>query len=725
MRPSLPLSVQLVLTFVGLLMGTTAVLTTVAYTSSLASLEGEAYRNVGLATQAHEQALTQLFQLRQQHAEGFLASVESLCSEEVDVGRLAWVGDCVRTMVGDFRRSERASSALLAYRGRRVIRSGAPIDAGAIPPGALARVTRNRDGHVVYVMRAARRDTALRLSFDDSQIAELFTGHSGLGRSGEVFLIGYDGQFLTPTLDTPSTLPADRATEFLESCRSGADAFVALDYRGVNAIQSFRPVKVLGTACVAARTGYDEAIAPAERLRGDLMTRGAWFVLIGAVLSLVAAQWISSPVRRLAASARTLQTGQFDRPIALAGPSEVRALGRAFNTMGNNLAELVAREQAARRDAEAANRSKDEFLATVSHELRTPLTAILGWAQMLRAERLPPDRTRHAIEVIERSARAQAQLIDDLLDVTRIVSNRLRIAREPVRLADIIDSALDAVRPQAAVKDVAIETLLSDAAVVLGDPRRLEQIVWNLAWNAVKFTQPSGHVRVQLTCADAQAILTVADTGVGISSTFLPYVFEWFRQADARSRSQSGLGLGLGIVRHLVQMHGGSVHAESGGEGQGATFVVTLPLHQPATALPSSRRLAESPPLRIENRLRAVRVLLVEDDPDTSELVRATLESAGASVQVVASAQEARREMMSDSPDVLISDIRMPEEDGYALLQSLRTAGVVTPAIALTAYARQEDVEDAHAAGFQIHLAKPVDARRLIDAVATLFETVH
>jgi signal transduction histidine kinase/ActR/RegA family two-component response regulator len=723
MRPSLPLSVQLVLTFVGLLIGTTAVLTRFAYTSSLESLEAEAYRNVELATQSREQALTQLFGLRQQHAAGFLASVESLCSENVESGRLAWVGDCVRTMVGDYRRSERASGAVLSYRGRRVIRSGSPVATVTIPSGALAQVSRTADGALVYVMHATRRDTTLRLQFDVSEVADLFTSKSGLGRRGEVFLVGFVGRFLTPTVGTPVTLPADRAAEFLQHCRSGANAFVAPDYRGVNAIQSFRPIAVLGAACAAARTGYDEAIAPAERLRGELMTRGAWFVVVGAVLSLVAAQWISAPVRRLAASARTLQTGHFDRPIPLAGPSEVRALGRAFNTMGNNLAELIAREQTARRDAEAANHSKDEFLATVSHELRTPLTAILGWVQMLRAGRLPVDRTGHAIEVIERSARAQAQLIDDLLDVTRIVSNRLRIVREPVRLADVVEAALDAVRPQAAATRVEIETRLSDAAVVLGDSRRLEQIVWNLAWNAVKFTQPSGHVRVELTCSEGQAVLTVADTGVGISSTFLPHVFEWFRQADARSRSQSGLGLGLGIVRHLVQLHGGSVHAESAGEGQGATFVVTLPLHEvPSAAL--ARRPAE-PPMRIENRLRAVRVLVVEDDADTGELVRATLESAGASVQVVASAQEARREMLAEAQDVLISDIRMPEEDGYSLMQSLRNAGVVTPAIALTAYARQEDADDAHAAGFQIHLAKPVNAIQLIDAVATLLQTVH
>ena len=728
MRPSLPLSAQLLLTFVGLLMGTTAVLTTVAHRSSRQSLEAEAHRNAGLVTHSREQALTQLFQLRQQRADGFLRSVESLCSEMIEPARrLAWVGDCVRTMVGDFRRSERALGALLTYRDRPISRSGRPVSRAAVPAGSLARVVRNADGAIEYAMQATRGDTTLALQFDHEQVAGLFLDQAGLGRSGEVFLIGYDGQFLTRALDTPSILPADRAAGFLENCRSGNDGSIGLDYRGIKAFQSFAPIAALGNACVVARIGYDEALAPAERLRGDLVTRGAWFVVIGAVLSLVAAQWISAPVRRLAVSARRIQDGEFDRPIPLAGPSEVRELGRAFNAMGNNLAEVLAKEQAARREAEEANRSKDEFLATVSHELRTPLTAILGWAQMLRTERLPADRAQHAIEVIERSARAQAQLIDDLLDVTRIVANRLRIARDPVRLTEIIDAALDAVRPQAAARHIEIETSLSEPALVLGDARRLEQIVWNLAWNAIKFTPEGGHVHVQLTRRDRQAVLTVSDTGVGISSTFIPHVFEWFRQADARSRSQSGLGLGLGIVRHLVQLHGGTVRAESAGAGQGATFVVTLPLHEPASVARSASPARALPAPADRNRLNAVRVLVVEDDADTGELVRATLENAGASVEVVATAQDARREMLADTPDVLISDIRMPEEDGYSLMQSLRSAGVATPAIALTAYARIEDADQARAAGFQIHLPKPVDAAGLVDAVAKLLKnhTVH
>ena len=724
MRRALPLSVQLSVTFVGILLAMAAVLTSAAYTSSRVILEDEARRGVGLATDTLEKTVRQLFQLRQQRAEGFLSSLQSLCTEPMDSGRLGWVDECVRPMVDDFRTSERALGALLAYGPRRIRRSGRPVSAVAPSAGALARMIRRPDGAVEYVMTAALGRITLATQYNHDEVAALFQGPSGLGRSGEVFLVDYEGRSLTSAPLEGSPVPADRAAAFLKNCREGAEPFVDVDYRGIKTIQSFRPLSAVDGACVGARLDYDEALLPAARLRADLMVRAGWFVVIGAVLSLVAAQWISRPVRRLASSARNLQTGRFDRPIALAGPSEVRALGQAFNAMGNDLAELVAREQAARREAETANRSKDEFLATVSHELRTPLTAIFGWAQMLQTGRLPPDRVRHGIAVIERSARVQRQLIDDLLDVSRIVSNRMRIVREPVGLTEVIEAALDAIRPEAAEKQVAIETRLAERAMVLGDPRRLEQVVWNLAWNALKFTPPSGHIRVELRRIDRQIVLTVADTGVGISSAFLPYIFEWFRQADAKSRSQSGLGLGLGIVRHLVQRHGGSVRAESRGEGKGATFTVTLPAYEPPVSLAPAAATVTPPAVR---RLDTVRVLLIEDDDDTRESVRLTLESAGASVEAVANAAEGRREMLSDPPDVLISDIRMPEEDGYSLMKSLRGIGVETPAIALTAYARREDADEAHAAGFQIHLPKPVDAGRLIEAVATLVEdrTIH
>ena len=727
MRRALPLSFQLVLTFVGLVVGTAAVLSTDAYKSLEASLQADAIRNVGLATRTREQTLTQLFHLRQQRASGLLASIESLCAERLDSGRLAWVDDCTRTMLSDFRNSERALGALLTYRNRRIGRSGARVSAVSPDVGG-ARVIFRPDGVAQYIMAATRRQSTLTLLFDEREVAALFEDQSGLSRTGEVYLADDNGQFLTRMRHGSSAIPKDRLPEFQQHCQSGAEPFIGVDYRRVKTFQSFRRLSALGTACIAASIGYDEALAPAERLRSDLLIHGGWFVLVGVVLSLVAAQWISAPVRRLAVWARQLQSGRFDRPIPLAGPSEVQALGRAFNAMANDVAELVAKEQAARRVAEEANRTKDEFLATVSHELRTPLSAILGWAQMLRTERLPTEQVRHGLTVIERSARTQSQLIDDLLDVSRIASKKLRIARAPVRLVEVIEAALDAVRPQAAERQVKIVTDIAEPALVLGDARRLEQVVWNLAWNAIKFTQPSGHINVQLKRVDRQLVLTVADTGVGISSAFLPYVFDWFRQEDARSRSQSGLGLGLGIVRHLVQLHGGSVKAESRGLGHGATFTVALPVHEPAAAALQPVPRQEAPPPRtITSRLDAARILVVEDDEDTRELVRSILESVGASVEAVGTADDARREVLAEAPDVLISDIRMPEEDGYSLIRSLREAGITTPAIALTAHARSADADEARAAGFQVHLPKPVDIGRLIDAVARLLrsERIH
>jgi signal transduction histidine kinase/ActR/RegA family two-component response regulator len=722
MRRAVPLSIQLLLSFVGLLIGMAAVLTTAASTSVVANLQTDATRRVSLATRTREQTLSQLFQLRQKRAEGFLVSLGSVCTETLPSGRLAWPDDCVRPMVDDFRKSEGALGALLTYRNRRIRRTGERVSSETPSPGALAKVVRGADGAVQYVMRAAHGDAVLVMQFSHEQVEKLFGDHSAFGRSADVFLIDSDGQFLTASNAVPSSTPA-RDAELQSRCRSAADdGFVDLDFSGVKSFQSFRPVEVLGTACVGARLRYDEAMAPAEQLRKDLVERVMWFVLVGVVLSFLAAHWIASPVRRLALSARKLQSGQFERPLPLRGPSEVQALGRAFNAMSNDLAELVAQEQTARRYAEDANRAKDDFLATVSHELRTPLTSVLGWAQMLRAREGTPDRLSHGLSVIERSARAQSRLIDDLLDVSRITANRLRMAREPVQLAPLIEASLDLVRPQAEEKQLEIRTDLSAAGLVRGDPRRLDQVISNLVGNAIKFTEPPGHITVRLERVDRNMILTVSDTGVGISSTFLPYVFEWFRQADPRSRSQSGLGLGLGIVRHLVQLHGGSVRAESPGTGHGATFTVTLPVYEPATRVPDVVHRTQ-PAFTLEHRLDAARVLVVEDDEDARELVRMTLEDAGAYVETAASARDARREMLSGPPDVLISDIRMAEEDGYSLIRSLRAAGIVTPAIALTAYARHEDADEARAAGFQVHLSKPVDAGRLVDAVATLLRT--
>ncbi len=718
MRRAVPLSIQLLLAFVGLLLGMATVLTRSAYTSLAGNLRAEALRRVSLETDTRAQALTQLFQLRQQHAEAFLATLESFCAESVRPGRFSWAPDCVRPMLDDFRRSERALGALLTYKDRFVRRSGERIADAVPPPRALAGVVRSVNGGVEYAMKARRRDLAVALRFRSDDVEKLFDGVSPLRRSADVFLIDSAGRSLTQNR-TASGTPPQHAV-LLSRCRAGASQFVDADASGARSFLSLQPVPVLGDACVAARLAYDETLAPAEKLREDLFQRVAWFVGGGIALSLIAAQWISAPIRRLAQSARRLQSGHFDQTAAPGGPSEVRALGRAFTAMSHDLEELVAKEQAARREAEKANRAKDDFLATVSHELRTPLTAVLGWARLLRTHDAPPDELRHGLEVIERSARAQNRLIDDLLDVSRIASNKLRMNREAVPLARVIEAAIEQVQPQAEMKQVQLHLDLADSSFVYGDQRRLEQVISNLLWNAIKFTEANGHVRVSLRRVDRKMFLSVSDTGVGIPQAFLPYVFEWFRQADPRGRSQAGLGLGLGIVRHIVQLHGGGVRAESAGEGHGATFTVTLPVFEPAPGSARAPQRGAAQPDSIAHRLDAARILVVEDDDAARELLRLTLQRAGALVETVTSAGAARREMETDPPDVLISDIRMPEEDGYSLIRSLRSAGIATPAIALTAFARREDADEARAAGFQIHLPKPVDAGLLVDAVAQL-----
>ncbi|HEY3135010.1 MAG TPA: PAS domain S-box protein [Blastocatellia bacterium] len=392
--------------------------------------------------------------------------------------------------------------------------------------------------------------------------------------------------------------------------------------------------------------------------------------------------------------------------------------------------DLLKREHAAREEAEGANRAKDEFLATVSHELRTPLNAILGWAHMLSGNRLDTPTRSRALETIERNAKSQAQLIDDILDVSRIVTGKLRLDVQPVELASVVEAAVDAVRPAADAKDIRIETILDPrAGPVSGDPDRLQQVVWNLAANAVKFTNKRGRVQVRLERVDSHVEITVSDTGQGISPEFLPYVFDRFRQADATStRRHGGLGLGLAIVRHLVEMHGGSVIAASPGEGQGTTFIVNLPimivhgeLREPASVHPTAGgtiALAASP------LLDGLRVLVVDDEPDTLAMLEIMIGEFGAEVRCCSSAAEALEAMDDFRPDVLVSDIEMPGEDGYQLIAKIRARdkerGAQTPAVALTAYARAEDRVRALAAGYQMHLAKPFEPAELAVVIASV-----
>jgi PAS domain S-box-containing protein len=383
-------------------------------------------------------------------------------------------------------------------------------------------------------------------------------------------------------------------------------------------------------------------------------------------------------------------------------------------------------------EAQEANRAKDEFLATVSHELRTPLNAILGWARMLNARKLDEATAARALETIERNAAAQAKLIEDILDVSRIIMGKVRLNLRPVELPLIIEAALDAARPMAEAKGVQLESALNPTVgIISGDPDRLQQVAWNLLSNAIKFTPRGGRVEVRIDHVDSHARIVVSDTGKGISPDFLPYVFERFRQAETgMTRQHGGLGLGLTIVRHLVELHGGTVAVESQGEGHGATFTVTLPIAQLEMADGGWRNeekvVHEESALRTPHSaiLGGLRILLVDDEADTLELLTLVLEQYGATVIAVSSSAEALEAMGRSLPDILVCDIGMPGEDGYALIGKVRARaaeqGGRLPAIALTAYARVEDRMRALAAGFQMHVPKPVEPVELVVVVASL-----
>jgi PAS domain S-box-containing protein len=393
-------------------------------------------------------------------------------------------------------------------------------------------------------------------------------------------------------------------------------------------------------------------------------------------------------------------------------------------------ARLLAAERRARGEAEAANRAKDEFLAVLSHELRTPLNAVYGWARMLRAGQVPAEATERGLEAIVRNANAQVQLIDDLLDISRVITGKMRLDVRSVDLRTVIEAALDSVRPAAVAKDIRVQTVLDPrAGPITGDPDRLQQVVWNLLMNAVKFTPRGGRVQVHLQRVNSHVEIVVSDTGLGMSADVLPFIFDRFRQGDSSStRVHTGLGLGLALVKHLVELHGGDVTAQSPGQGKGATFIVTLPLTiAEISAGPAPREHPTAASLELPTlvtRLDGVRVLVVDDDRDALDLASAILSQAGAVVKTCSSASEALQAFPQWRPDVLVSDIEMPGEDGYALIRKIRARESErtgkTPAVALTAYGRVQDRMLALTAGFNMHVPKPVDPGELTTIIASL-----
>lgn len=412
---------------------------------------------------------------------------------------------------------------------------------------------------------------------------------------------------------------------------------------------------------------------------------------------------------------------------------ELQAAKAAADAANQEKDKLLESERAARAEAERASRMKDEFLANLSHELRTPLNAILGWAQILKANPQRED-VIEGVDIIERNARAQTQIIEDLLDMSRIISGKIRLDVQRIDLPTIVRSAVETVRPAADAKGVRLSTVLDAfAGPVTGDPNRLQQVFWNLLTNAIKFTPKGGRVQVHLERVNSHLEVSVIDSGEGIAAEFLPYVFDRFRQADGgTARRHGGLGLGLAIVKQLVELHGGTVRAKSAGPGTGSTFAVLLPLTviHPNNQAEAERRhpaLGHVPMLTDSCvKIEGVKILLVDDEPDARALVKRLLEDCKAVVSTAASADEAMKLLETSSPDLLISDIGMPNEDGYSLIKRVRKLGKEKggdiPAIALTAYARAEDRMRAMLAGFEQYLVKPVEPAELITLVAILSE---
>ena len=454
---------------------------------------------------------------------------------------------------------------------------------------------------------------------------------------------------------------------------------------------------------------------------------GGGLVVIALALALAAVvgRRITGPITTLARGARAFGQGASMDAGVPVGVNEIDDVRRAFQEAGT-----LVRQRAL--EAEKANRTKDEFLAVLSHELRTPLNAVYGWARMLQAGQVDEATTARALDVIVRQSNSQVQLIDDLLDVSRMSVGKMRLDVRQVDLPAVVEHALDAVRPAAAAKSIRLQPVLDPrGGPVVGDPDRLQQVVWNLLMNAVKFTPRNGRVQLYLQRVTSHVEIVVSDDGPGIPPEVLPFIFEPFRQGDSSStRAHSGLGLGLALVRHLVDLHGGSVTAQSDGAGGGATFVVRLPLPLAELGVPGSigrahPKAGSEPPHRGEIiRLDGVRVVVADDDPEALELASSILGGAGGEVRTCSSVEEALEAFRQSVPDVLISDIEMPGEDGYSLIRRVRALpaeqGGRVPAVALTAYGRTQDRVQSLAAGFTMHVPKPVDPGELTTIVASV-----
>lgn len=539
---------------------------------------------------------------------------------------------------------------------------------------------------------------------------------------------------MTPTSPPPGHLPADDANAYLAAIvLSSDDAILSKDLDGV--IQSCNPSaeRLFGYSAAELIGRPVRMLIPADRQSEEdeilaRIRRGERIEHFETIRQrkngeLIDISLTVSPVRN--ARGDIIGVSKIARDI-----SERRRIEAERQATAAERERLLRAERTARSEAEKASRVKDDFVAMVSHELRTPLNAILGWTHLLEMPNADAAMAKRAVGVIKNNAVAQSQIIEDILDVSRIINGKMLLNLDAVDLKALIEMALDTVRPAAEAKRIEILTELSDVPATTGDSDRLRQIVWNLLSNAVKFTPSGGRIWVLAETVGSQVEISVGDSGQGISPEFLPFVFDRFRQADSSlSRTHGGLGLGLAIVRHLVELHGGTITAASPGEGGGATFTVRLPLVAPAAGVFESAPARLSPLSAIHSvpptSLEGLRLLIVDDDADALDLLGALLEKFAAQVVRATSAAQALEALARVKPDVLISDIEMPGEDGYSLIAKVRERetnrnGGRLPAIALTAHARLEDRLRAVAAGFQHHVAKPIEPTELVTVILSL-----
>ena len=696
----------LLLTLLTLTVGGAASVGVISYRAARHALEREAVRLTGLVAENRRASLVRTFTRQRERLSHMVDAAVARCGRTIDPEDPA---ACFRRSAEAFASFEGATAARLSRPGEPPILVGPWHRDDTMPPGQIASIHRDQDGEAAYVLAVTRRGVTLAVELPIARIQHILADRTGLGAHGETFLVAADGRPLTPTLDPVAASQPDSGDP-RQACLAGASGeLLGPDYRGIGVIHGYRSVPEIG-GCVMAHIGQDEAFSPAAVLGRQLAVTILLIGALGVGLSVLLASRIGAPIRRLQVSARRLQGGDFDTEMQPTGPTEVRDLTEAFQAMARSLRD--SHESLA-----AANRLKDEFLATLSHELRTPLNAIVGWTALLRTSP-DPRRMARGLEVIERNAKVQSELVSDLLDMSRVIRGTLRLQPARVDLTDVVRTAIDTVRPAADAKGIGFVTDLTRCAMI-GDAARLQQVVWNLLLNAVKFTPHGGSIFVTVTRGASEVELTVEDTGPGIQPDFLPHVFEPFRQADSGpARAHGGLGLGLAIVRRLVELHGGRVSAANGRTG--AKFTVRLPA---AAALDQ----AASPSVEsaaARSTLEGLNVLVVEDHDDTRELVVAILHEHGATVESAANTRDAMTAFRRNVPNVLVADLGLPEEDGYVLIQWVRalspSEGGVTPALALTAYARDEDRAQALAAGFTRHLAKPVDSAALIAAVAAV-----